>query len=298
MNNLPNEKQTEIVAALTEGCSIRSVERLTGVHRDTIMRLGVRVGMGCAALHDVTMRNLQVPLIEMDELWAFVGKKQRRLTAQDGTDKGDQYTFLAIDALSKAILSYRVGKRDGENTEAFVADLRMRVLNTPQISSDAFAPYEHAMRKVFGEEVHYGQIVKRYVGEPPVNAARRYSPGAVVGVTKDRVIGFPTSFQISTSYVERTNLSVRMGSRRFTRLTSGFSKKLENHSAAVALFVSHFNLCRVHEALRVTPAMELGVADHVWTIGELIDAALSGVLPQGVGRRVGRFTVIDGGGRN
>lgn len=278
MNILPFDRQVSVIAALTEGCSIRATERLTGVHRDTIMRLGVRVGMGCHRLHNAIMRDLQSPLIELDELWSFVGKKQRRLKPTDGADKGDQYIFTALDAHNKAIISYRVGKRDGDTTRAFLYDLRERVLNAPQISSDSFPAYEDAVRQVFGERVHYAQIHKRYVGEPPINAARRYSPGVVVGVEKRNVIGFPVNFQVSTSLVERSNLTARMHSRRLTRLTNGFSKKLENHAAAFALYVAHYNLCRVHETLRITPAMALGLTDHIWTIGELVDAALNGVI--------------------
>lgn len=188
----------------------------------------------------------------------------------------------------------RSGKRDGDTTRAFVWDLRERIINVPQISSDAFHPYVQAIKEAFGDGVHYGQIVKRYVGEPPVDAARRYSPGVVVSVERKRVHGFPTRFQTSTSYVERSNLTFRMQSRRFTRLTNGFSKKLENHKAAVSLFVAHYNLCGVHESLRVTPAMQLGVTDRIWSISELVEAALYGEIAAPEGRRVGPFRVIDG----
>ncbi|MEQ9191202.1 MAG: transposase [Alphaproteobacteria bacterium] len=295
MNVLPFDKQIQAIVALTEGVSIRATERLTGIHRDTIMRLGVRVGQGCARLHDGLMRELNVPLIELDEIWSYVGKKRRQVQPEDGAEVGDQYVFIALDAINKAILSYRVGKRDGTNTRKFAWDLRERVLNSPQISSDAFPAYPEAIATAFGDEVHYGQIHKRYVGEPPTNAARRYSPGVVVAVERRRVIGFPTRFQTSTSYVERQNLSLRMSQRRFTRLTNGFSKKLENHKAAVALYVAHYNLCRVHEALRTTPAMALGVADHIWEIGELVEAATSGEVPTPPGRAVRGLRVIEGG---
>jgi len=269
----PVEKQIAAVAALTEGNSIRATERLVGVHRDTVMRLGVRIGQGCEALHDMMFRDLHIQQLQFDELWAYVGKKQKRLKPGEHTEKGDQYTFLALDALNKAFVSYRVGKRDGETTLDFVQDVRNRVLGIPFISSDAFLPYEPSIRKVFGNQCHYGQIVKAYVGEPPKDAARRYSPGTVVGVKRFQVIGFPPKFLTSTSLVERANLTVRMGSRRFTRLTNGYSKKLENHAAAVALFVGHYNLCRVHETLRMTPAMALELTDRPWSIAELIEVA-------------------------
>jgi len=271
MNILSREKQIAVISALTEGCSIRSVERLTNIHRDTIMRLGVRVGDGCAALHNDMMQFVQVNRLELDELWSYVGKKQRQLKPHDPADLGDQYVFLGIDGTRKAIISYRVGKRDAYNTHAFLADLRQRIMNKPEISSDGFFAYPNAVEATFGADCTFAQIIKQYHGEPAIDTARRYSPGIVVGVEYRRVIG--AQAKISTSYVERGNLSVRMGSRRFTRLTNAFSKKLANHVAAVSLYVAHFNLCRVHEALRITPAMAMGITDHIWSIGELVDAA-------------------------
>lgn len=275
MNVLPFETQVQVIAALVDGCSIRATERLTGAHRDTIMRLALRVGGGCARLHDEMMRGLQVNLIEMDELWAYIGKKQKRLTAADDPEKGDCYTFIAMDATRKAILSYVVGKRDGENTVAFCHDLRARVVGSPQISSDAWRAYADAIEQAFGSECHYAQIHKSYQGEPPVNAARRYSPGWVVGVHKQWIAGQPAKSKVSTSHIERQNLSARMQMRRFTRLTNGFSKKYRSHVAAVSLYVAHYNLCRVHEALRMTPALAIMATDHVWSVAELVATALA-----------------------
>jgi len=294
MNVLPREKQIEAIAALCEGVSVRATERLTGVNRGTILSLGARVGKGCAKLHDSLMRNLHVDRCELDEAWSYVAKKEKMLTAEDGPEKGDQYIFLAMAGVAKAIVSYRVGKRDQENTTAFAADLRQRVLGKPEISSDGWTCYPEAIDDAFGLDVTYGQIVKNYnVPGRVVEAARRYSPAQVVSVTKRSMIGRPK--RISTSFIERQNLTLRMQQRRSTRLTNAFSKKLENHEAAVALYVMHYNFCRVHETLRVTPAMQLGMADHVWTIGELVGAALDGVVSEPVGRKVGRFTVLDGG---
>ena len=292
MNILPFDRQVQAIAALTEGCSIRATERLTDIHRDTIMRFGVRVGEGCADLHDRMMRGLQVPILEFDEVWGYVGKKQRR-TGLSETDKGDQYTFTALDATSKAIISYLTGKRTEDNTRAFVNDVWERIINRPQITTDGFGPYIEAVAECFGDGVDFAQLVKHYAAENTVNAARRYSPPHVVRVERLVVSGRPR--HVSTSYVERSNLTLRMQQRRFTRLTNGFSKKLRNHRAAVALYVAHYNLCRVHETIRMTPAMALGVADHIWTIGELIEAATGPDTPEPEGKRVGRFRVIDGG---
>lgn len=280
MNILSREKQVQIVAALVEGNSIRSVERMTGVHRDSIMRLGVRVGEGCRRLHDARMRNLQVSIIELDEQWAFIGKKQKRVTEEEkGTALGDCYVFVALDATSKAVLSYVTGKRDGLNTVALATDLRARVVNRPQITADGFAPYPGAIEEAFGDDVDFATLVKEYVTTPGNEAAVRYSPGHIRGITKTIVTGDPDKSAISTSYVERFNLTTRMHVRRFTRLTNGFSKKLENHRAAIALQFAFYNLCRWHEAIRCTPAMAVGVADHIWSIGELVDAALSASEP-------------------
>lgn len=292
MNTLPLNKQIAVIAALTEGCSIRTTERLTGIHRDTIMRLAARVGFGAMQFHDHKVHSLRVARVELDEAWSYVGKKQRRLTPVDGADKGDQYVFIAMAGTQKAIVSYRVGKRTEENTRAFVQDLRERIINAPEISSDAWPSYEPAIEAAFGSECRYGQIIKTYVGEPAKDAARRYSPGYVVAVERREVVGAP--LDISTSYIERQNLSLRMASRRFTRLTNAFSKRADYHAAAVGLYVAHYNFCRVHEALRITPAMALGLTDHVWTIGELIEACLAKapVKPRKVHRR---FRVIQGG---
>jgi IS1 family transposase len=276
-NILPRDRQLAVISALSEGMSIRSVERLIGIHRDTIMRLGARVGRDCAVLHDVMMRDLPISLIELDELWSYVGKKQRRVLPTDGSEVGDQYVFIAFDATNKAIVSYQVGKRNAENTDRFAFDLRARVTGTPQISSDAWPAYIPAIGRAFRGKIgaDYGQIIKSYQGEPAKDAARRYSPGWVVDVEKRVVFGSPTKRLICTSHVERNNLNVRMDCRRFTRLTNGYSKKPANHEAAIALFVAVYNFCRVHSAIRETPAMAIGLTDHPWSIAELIDVAAS-----------------------
>jgi IS1 family transposase len=297
MNILPRSKQIEVIAALAEGLGIRATARLTGTDRGAVASLALRVGRGCAELHDRMMVGVRTNRLELDETWSFVGKKQKRVKRHETFAKGDQYVFVAMAGTQKAIVSYRVGKRDTENTDLFIRDLRERVIGQPEISTDGFLPYLPAIRDAFGKGAVHGQIIKTYsVVDLRPQASVRYSPCDVIAVERDVVSGVPT--QISTSYVERSNLSLRMASRRFTRLTNGFSKKLDNHVAAVSLYVGHFNLCRVHETLRTTPAIAIGVADHVWSIGELLDAALATqpidpVVTAPDRRR--RFRVIEGG---
>ena len=298
MNILPFEQQCAAIGALCEGASIRSVERLTGIHRDTIMRLAARIGLGAIKFHDRTVHSVQVSRIELDECWSFVAKKARNWKPADGPNKGDQYIYIALASTAKAILSFRIGKRDLENTMLFAADLRDRVVNAPEISTDGWPSYGPAIRDAFGSRCSHGVIVKTFREDAVgMEAARRYSPGDVVAVDRYDVIGEPMF--ISTSYVERQNLTLRMQQRRFTRLTNAFSKKLDHHVAAVGLYVAHYNFCRVHESLgrRETPAMALGLSDHAWTIGELVTACLDNAPrdPRKVHGPRRRFNVIDGG---
>ena len=272
MNILRREKQEAAIAALVEGASIRSVERMTGIHRDTIMRLGYRVGHGCANLMDSYMKHLNCRSIQVDEIWCFVGKKQRHLKETDNFEEvGEQWVFVALDADSKLIPSYLVGKRTAENTQAFIKDLAGRLDNQVQLSSDSLTLYVDAVEAAFGPDVDYGQIVKSYEAEPI--GPGRYSPPHVVSAERKIIIGNPKPSRISTSYVERQNLTMRMQMRRFTRLTNAFSKKLENLKAAVALHFAHYNFVRVHKTLRVTPAMEAGVTNRLWTISDLLEWA-------------------------
>jgi IS1 family transposase len=295
MNNLPREKQIEIIAALCEGVGQRAVTRLTGTDRKTVARLALRVGRGCAELHDRMMVGIRVQRLELDEAWSFVGKKQKNVKRNELFAKGDQYVFIGMAGTQKAIISYRVGKRDTDNTAEFIYDLRERVIGLPEISTDGFLPYKNAIRDAFGNRIAHGTITKTYsVTNLGKQAAVRYSPAQVVAVARDVVSGLPV--EISTSYVERQNLTLRMGSRRFTRLTNGFSKSLDCHVAAVSLHVAFYNLCRSHEALRTTPAVSIGITDHAWSIGELIDAALAQVSPDlGRRRKKPTLTVVEGG---
>lgn len=272
-NHLSPEKQTAVVSALAEGNSIRSIERMSGIHRDTIMRLGVRMGEGCAAVMDLTMRNLDTRLIQMDEIWGFVGKKNKNASAADRrAGLGDVWTFVAIDAESRMVPAYLVGKRDGYHADAFVSDLASRLNSRAQLSSDGLTAYVDAVERGFGAEVDYGQVIKVY-GQTDIADQRRYSPAKLIEVHKSVVSGDPDPGLISTSYVERQNLTMRMHMRRLTRLTNGFSKKIENFRAAVALHFGYYNFVRLHKSLRMTPAMAGGVTDHIWTVPELMEAA-------------------------
>jgi IS1 family transposase len=265
---------------LCEGVGQRAVSRLTDTDRKTVARLALAVGRGCAELHDRMMVGLRVHRIECDELWAYVGHKRN---PQAGPKRrpspvmGDQYTYVALASATRAIIGYRTGKRDGATTDDFIQDLRQRVIGVPEISTDGLHYYKPAIRDAFGKGVAHGVIQKTYsVTHLNVNeASRRYSPAQVVAVAREVENGLPVD--ISTSYVERQNLTLRMASKRFARLSNGFSKKIDCHLAAVSLYVAFYNLCKTHEALRMTPAMALGIADRVWSIGDLIEAALKAV---------------------
>jgi len=297
MNILPRDKQIEVLAALTEGLGVRAAARLTGVNRQTVGTLALRVGRGCAELHDRIMVGVRVNRLELDETWSFVGKKQRRVKKHEIFAKGDQYVYVGMAGTQKAIVAYRIGKRDTDNTIAFVQDLRERVIGQPEISTDGWHPYKLAIRNTFGKQAVHGTIVKTMsVTDLRKDAAHRYSPAAVVAVSREVISGEPE--YISTSYVERQNLSLRMGSKRFARLSNGFSKKLDRHVAAVSLYVAHYNFCRVHEALGTTPAVALGLSPRAWSIGELLDAALATqpITPETTAPdRRRKFTVIEGG---
>lgn len=269
MNRISIERQAHIINCPVEGNSIRSTERMADTHRDTIMRLMVSVGEGCANLMNEKMRNLSCQLIQVDEIWTYVQKKQRHIKLQDDPARvGDQWTFVALDPQTKLIPSYLVGKRNLYNAMAFIKDLSERLTNRVQLSSDALRAYVEATEEAFGSEIDYGQIVKYFEAEPV--GPGRYSPPEVVRTERTVICGAPIQKHISTSLVERHNLTMRMSMRRFTRLTNAFSKKLENLKAAVSLHFAHYNFVRVHQALRVTPAMAAGLTDRIWSIPDLL----------------------------
>jgi IS1 family transposase len=274
VNILTPDKQSAVIAALCEGVSLRSISRLLNVHRDTAMRLGVKVGQGCTAIHGKLMVDLRVSRIELDEVWSFVKKKRKNVTENDPDTVGDQFIYIAMDSTGKAILSWVVGKRNFRNAMHLVEDVRFRVLGSPEISTDGYIPYLKAIDLAFDGQASHGIVDKQTVflaGDG--DSGRYYAKEQLVAVKRTTVSGDPR--HISTSFIERQNLTLRMTQRRFTRLSNGFSKKYEHHCAAVALYATFYNFCRVHETLRITPAMHLGITDHVWTVSELVQAALS-----------------------
>lgn len=269
-NVLSTDKQIAIIGALAEGSSIRSVERITGVHRDTIMRLGVKVGQGCTALMDEKMRNLPCTRLEMDEIWGFVGKKERHVREGD-SGVGSVWTFCAIDAETKLVPAFRVGNRDAATANAFVKDVAERMAYRVQLSTDGLNAYVNAVESAFGGNADFAQIIKVY-GHEETSNNRRYSAPEFVSSEKKVISGRPNIDLISTSYIERLNATTRLHMRRLTRLTLAFSKKRENFEAAVGLHFAYYNFVKRHNTLRCTPAMAAGVTGSFWNVGELLEA--------------------------
>lgn len=279
MNRLTTAKRAMILGMLVEGMSMRSIERLTGASINTVKKLLEDAGEACAAHHHAAVRGIKGNrTIECDEIWAFVYAKQRNVERAKAAPKnaGDVWTWTAIDAQSKLIVSYLVASdREGATALALMDDLRLRLEDRPQVNTDGLKAYIEAVEGAFGGDVDFAQVIKQYGKEPGIEAERRYSPAVCAKVEKRRIEGNPDMGKANTSYVERQNLTMRMGMRRFTRLTNAFSKRVEKHAAMVALYALHYNFCRIHKTLRVTPAMEAGLSDTVrdleWIVG-LIDA--------------------------
>jgi IS1 family transposase len=267
-NVLSTEKKSIAVSMLCEGNSIRSVERMTGIHRDTVMRLGVAVGEASRNLMDATMRELPCAKIEMDEIWGFVGKKDRNVKAEDDSSLGSVWTWVAIDPETKAVPVFHVGKRDAASANAFVANLQSRLTNRIQLSADGLNLYPAAVEAAFGTEVDFGTVVKTF---RTTDGEGRYSPGEMESVVRTPISG--EAFRTCTSYVERQNLSMRNHMKRLARLTLGFSKKLENFKAATALHFAYYNFVKTHSSLRCTPAMALGVSSRLWRVEDLVALA-------------------------
>lgn len=272
-NVLTREKQVAVISALAEGASIRSIERMTNIHRDTIMRLGVRIGQGCAGILDLKMRDLSCERLQFDEIWGFIGKKQRHLGLDDAAELGDVWTFCAIDAETKLVPAFKVGKRDARTTQAFVGDVAARLRGRVQISTDGLRSYIDAIDNAFGCDVDFAQIVKTYEHDHAQHPERKYSAPQMVSSEKIHIMGRPNMELCSTSYVERLNATTRLHIKRLNRLTLAFSKKLENFEAAVALHFAYYNLVKRHNTIKCTPAMAAGVESTFWTVAELVERA-------------------------
>lgn len=283
MNKLSIQKRAQILNLLCEGNSLRATARLADVSLNTVMKLLVDAGEACSAYQDNALRDLPCKRLQLDEIWSFVGAKEKNATdEQKAEGYGDIWTWTAIDAETKLIPSWFVGERDGGAAHEFVTDLAGRLRNRVQITTDGHRPYVEAIEGAFGAGVDYAMLVKIY-GQGP-EGQRRYSPPECIGAVKNRIEGKPDPKHVSTSYVERSNLTLRMQCRRFTRLTNAFSKKVENHARAVALHMMFYNFARIHKTLRITPAMAAGLTDHVWTMEEI-----AGLIPEPVAKKRGPY---------
>lgn len=270
MNKLPIEKRRLILSMLCEGSSMRSISRIADVSINTVTKLLADAGDAALVMHHENVQNVTASRIQCDEIWSFCYAKQKNVKAAKSAPDvaGDVWTWTAIDADTKLIVTYLIGGRDADYAQEFIEDLKTRLANRVQLTTDGHHAYLQAVEKSFGEDIDYAMLVKLY-GQGP-EGQRRYSPPECVGIRKKRVMGRPKAEHISTSYVERQNLTMRMSMRRFTRLTNAFSKKYENHVHALALYFYHYNFCRIHKSLRVTPAMEAKLTDRMWSFDDLI----------------------------
>jgi IS1 family transposase len=271
MNKLPLAKRVQILSMLCEGSSLRSISRVADVSINTVSKLLVDAGEACAAYHDDHVRGVKAKRIQCDEIWAFIHAKQKNVaSAKAAPDKaGDVWTWTALDADSKLIVTWLVGERDGEAANQFIDDVAQRVSSRIQLTTDGHKAYLEAVEGAFGADVDYAMLVKLF-GAAPESAKGRYSPAECTGIRKTRIEGNPEDKHISTSYVERQNLNMRMGIRRFTRLTNAFSKKVENHGHALALYFVFYNFVRIHKTLKMTPAMAAGVSDRLWSMEDIV----------------------------
>jgi IS1 family transposase len=283
MNRLDASRQVQVVKCLCDGMSIRSTIRLTGVAKNTIVKLLCEMGCACASHHHRSVRNLAVRRLQCDEIWSFVGAKKKNATpAQEQEEWGDVWTWTAIDADTKLCVTYLVGDRGKHSAFAFMEDCAPRIVGRFQITTDQHKPYLAVVEKAFGGAADYAHLQKIYGAPEPTEA--RYSPASCIGGEIETVTGVPDPKHVSTSYVERQNLSLRISMRSFTRLTKAFSKKVENHGHAVALYFAYYNFCRIHKTPHITPAMEAGLTNHVWSVEELIS-----LLPKEEAKRRGPY---------
>lgn len=286
MNLLTIEKRVQIINLLVEGMSMRAASRIADVSINTVMKLLGDVGAACAEYQDVALRKLNCKRVQCDEIWSFVGMKQKNVPHELAgvLGYGDVYTWTAIDADTKLVPCWHVGSRDADAARAFIGDLSERLAHRVQLTTDGHGAYLSAVADSFNGHIDYAMLIKQYGDAPAREASRKYSPSAFTGCHAQVIGGYPDSEHVSTSFVERQNLTMRMHMRRFTRLTNGFSKKRANHMAAVSLHFMFYNFGKVHKTLRVTPAMEAGIADHVWTIEEIVR-----LVPEPVAKKRGPY---------
>lgn len=271
MNRLDTNKRATILGLMTEGCSLRSISRITNASKNTISKLLRDVGEACAEYQNNIFRNLNCKRMQVDEIWSFCYAKEKNVSTAKAAPEfaGDVWTWVAIDADTKLVPSWFIGKRDAEDASVFIDDLACRLNSKVQLTSDGHKSYLTAVEDAFGSDVDYAMLIKQY--GKAIKDEKRYSPAACVGAKKTIITGKPEKEHISTSYIERQNLNIRMGNRRFTRLTNAFSKKIENHQYAMALYFMHYNFIRIHQTLRVTPAMAAGVTNKLWDYKDIID---------------------------
>lgn len=289
MNKLPLKTRVQILNMLCEGSSMRATARVADVSFNTVAKLLIDAGKVCSSFHDETVRGVKAKRVQCDEIWTFTYAKAKNVERAKAApaEAGDTWTWTALDSDSKLLVSWLVGSRNAEYANAFMQDVADRLANRVQLTTDGHSPYLEAVEGAFGIDVDYGQLVKQY-GSPAIKEQRRYSPATCVGAIKDPMRGDPDPKHISTSHVERHNLSMRMHMRRYTRLTNAFSKKFENHCHMVALYTVWYNFVRIHRSLRVTPAMESGLTDRVWEMADivgLIDATAPKPGPRGPYRK-------------
>jgi IS1 family transposase len=289
MNKLPLAKRVLILNMLCEGSSLRSISRVADVSINTVTKLLVDAGETCLTIHDATVRNVKSERVQCDEIWSFCYAKQKNIpkTKAAPLDAGDVWTWTAIDADTKLILTYAVGDRTLASARQFIQDLYERLADRVQLTSDGHRAYVEGVEGAFGEDVDFAQLVKIYRGGSG-SPGGRYSPAGCIGAKKTPVTGNPDPSHISTSYVERANLSIRMANRRFTRLTNAFSKKLDNHLYALALYFASYNFCRIHKTLKVTPAMAGGITDKLWSLEDIAER-IEAARPQAVGKKRGSY---------
>ena len=287
MNKLSNEKRAQILSVLCEGMGINAACRITGASKNTVLKLLSEAGKASALYQDSVMHNLNCKRVECDEIWSFVGMKQKNVPEEleEQLGFGDVYTWIAIDSDSKLIPCWHVGSRAAESACEFMRDLASRLASRVQLTTDGHSQYVDAVEDAFGADIDFAQLIKKY-GNAGQNKEdqRRYSPAICTGIEKHRITGNPNIKDVSTSYVERVNLTMRMHVRRFTRLTNAFSKKLENHMHAISLHFMFYNFCKIHKSLRVTPAMEAGITDHVWNIIDIVE-----LIPEEIPKKRGTY---------